>query len=103
MIKVHAIQIKVKLICWSAANLDSIFGIVYVGRFLFYLYIFNTHTQKPYKDTNLCINFLFSPQFSSMLQLRPVEEDESAAESLELNRAVADDDHFLLAELLSQC
>lgn len=37
-----------------------------------------------------------------MLYLRPVEEDESAVESLELNRAVADDDHFLLAELLSQ-
>uniref|UniRef100_A0A8C2FHZ0 Ankyrin repeat and SOCS box-containing 12a n=1 Tax=Cyprinus carpio TaxID=7962 RepID=A0A8C2FHZ0_CYPCA len=41
-------------------------------------------------------------EFSSMLQLRPVEEDESAAESLELNRAVADNDHSLLAELLSQ-
>lgn len=43
-----------------------------------------------------------SLQVSSMLQLRPVEEDESAAESLELNRAAADDDHFLLANLLSQ-
>ncbi|KAL6463117.1 hypothetical protein MHYP_G00275080 [Metynnis hypsauchen] len=37
-----------------------------------------------------------------MLQLRPAEEDEHAAESLELNRAVANDDHFLLEELLSQ-
>ncbi|XP_065106659.1 ankyrin repeat and SOCS box protein 12a [Paramisgurnus dabryanus] len=37
-----------------------------------------------------------------MLQLRPVEEDESASESLELNRAVANNDSFLLAELLSQ-
>ncbi|TRY87894.1 hypothetical protein DNTS_010193 [Danionella cerebrum] len=37
-----------------------------------------------------------------MLQLRPVEEDESAAESLQLNRAVLNDDYLLLAELLSK-
>uniref|UniRef100_A0A9J8A3P8 Ankyrin repeat and SOCS box-containing 12a n=1 Tax=Cyprinus carpio carpio TaxID=630221 RepID=A0A9J8A3P8_CYPCA len=37
-----------------------------------------------------------------MLVLRPVEEDEAASESLVLNRAVAKNDHFLLAELLSQ-
>ncbi|XP_072532715.1 ankyrin repeat and SOCS box protein 12a isoform X1 [Salminus brasiliensis] len=41
-------------------------------------------------------------QVWSMLQLRPAEEDACAAESLELNRAAANDDHFLLEELLSQ-
>lgn len=51
---------------------------------------------------NLYISLFLFLQLSSMLQLRPVEEDESASESLELNRAVADNDHFLLAELLSQ-
>ncbi|XP_076843656.1 ankyrin repeat and SOCS box protein 12a [Brachyhypopomus gauderio] len=37
-----------------------------------------------------------------MLRLRPAEDDEAANESLQLNRAVANDDHFLLQELLSQ-
>lgn len=62
--------------------------------------------QFPSDVSKEIINPVFPSSFFlqvwSMLQLRPVEEDEHAAESLELNCAAANDDHFLLQELLSQ-